>query len=299
MVDTDTRVDNLLNSIVGCAFVVAIDETGLTPEDVADPKTGLQMAAACVDSVFKYRSDYDLVAPGVLTLAREKVAQARALIEHPDTAWWFDDVDPRAQAWLSVHGTLDKFIYGIPPDTLAWRQPKNPPRDWELYAQKPYGNQITSTLYGPYLTSKLLAYEDRVGDYLCEFPLAWWSIRFLEDVRVFEIHGPSDWHDLCVRYPARDTEDDRLVPNWGAASEEWDGVHLSLGGLLTAEQNRYESPAGWTMLDTWHAEQTFWLRALKTRTKRRPDFDIGLGPPDIHGWRFPHFGGEGDALVRF
>ena len=38
MVDTDTRVDDLLNSIVGCAFVVALDETGLTPDDVADPK---------------------------------------------------------------------------------------------------------------------------------------------------------------------------------------------------------------------------------------------------------------------
>ena len=170
---------------------------------------------------------------------------ARALIEHPIPAWWFDDVDLRAQAWLSIHGTLDKFIYGTPPDTMAWRRPGNPSRPWERYAQKPYGNQNTSTLHGPYLTSELLACDERVGDYRCEFPLAWWSICFLEDVRVFEIHGPADWHDLCVRYPARGTEDDRLVPNWGAVSEEWDGVHLSLGGLLTAEQNRFESPAGW------------------------------------------------------
>ena len=46
---------------------------------------------------------------------------------------------------------------------------------------------------------------------------------------MFEIHGPADWHDLCVRYPAKGTEDDRLVPNWGAVAEEWDGVHLSIG----------------------------------------------------------------------
>ena len=298
MVDTDTKVDNLLNSIVGCAFVVALDETGLTPEDVADPKTGLRMAATCVDFVFKHRSDYGLVAPGVQTLARGKVAQARALIEHTDTAWWFDGVDLRAQAWLSIHGTLDKFIYGTPPDTMAWRRPENPSRPWERYAQKPLGNQITSTLYGPYLTSELVAYDKRAGDYYCQFPLAWWSMCFLEDVRVFEIHGPSDWHDLCVRYPARGTEDDRLVPNWGAVSEEWDGVHLSFGGLLTAEQNRYESPAGWTMLDAWHAEQTFWLRALKTETKRQPDFDRGLGPPTIQGLRFPGFGEERETLLR-
>ena len=296
MADADTRADDLLSSIVGCAFVAALDESGLTPDDVADPKTSLRMAAASADLVDIYRSDYDLTAPGVLDLARGKAAQARALIEHPGTAWWFDDVNLRAQAWLSIHGTLDKFIYGTPPDTMAWRRPGNPSRPWERYAQKPYGHQITSTLHGPYLTSELLARDERVGDYRCQFPLAWWSMCFLEDVRVFEVHGPRDWHDLCVRYPARGTKDDRLVPNWGAVSEEWDGVHLSLGGLLTAEQNRCESPAGWTMLNSWHAEQTFWLRPLKTETERRPDFDRGLGPPDIPELRFPDFGEEGEAL---
>ena len=298
MVNADTRADDLLNSIVGCAFVVALDESGLTPDDVADPKVALPMAAACADEVFRFRSDYDLVARGVRALAREKVPRARALFEHPGAAWWFDDVDLRSQAWLSIHGTLDKFIYGTPPDTMAWRRPDNPSRPWERYAQTPLGNQSTSTLYGPYLTSELVARDERVGDYLCEFPLAWWSVRFPEEVRVFEVHGPSDWHDLCVRYPARGTEDDRLVPNWGAVSEEWDGVHLSLGGLLTAEQNRYESPAGWTFLDAWHAEQTRWLRALETETERRPDFDRGMGPPEIPGFSFPDFGGEGDMLVR-
>ena len=92
-----------------------------------------------------------------------------------------------------------------------------------------------------------------MGDYLCEFPLAWWAMRFPLDARVFEIHDPSDWHELCVRYQARGTEDDRLVPNWGAVSEEWDGVHLSLGGLLITEQGRYESRAGWTMLESWQS----------------------------------------------
>ena len=95
-----------------------------------------------------------------------------------------------------------------------------------------------------------------------------------------------------MRYPARGSEGDRLVPNWGAVSEEWDGVHLSLGGLLTSEQNRYESSDGWTMLDFWHAEQTHWLRGIDTEVKRQPDFDRGLGSPPIRGLRFPEFGGD-------
>jgi len=244
MMDTDARVEALLNSLVGCQFLVALVESGLSPEELADPKVSLWLAAVSADVVNIYNSEHDLIAAELPALAREKAEQARAVIEHPGTAWWFDDIDLDAQSWLSIHGTLKKFIYGTPPNTMGWERPENPSRRWERYAQKPIGNQITSTLYGPHLTSKLVGYDKRVGDYFCEFPLAWWSMRFLEEVRVFEIHGPADWHDLCVKYPAKGTEDDRLVPNWGAVAEEWDGVHLSFGGLLTTEQNRYESISG-------------------------------------------------------
>ena len=298
MADSSTRTDDLLNSVVGSAFVVALEESGLTPDDVSDPETCLRMAAVCVDFVFRYNANYDLVAPGVLALAKGKVDQARALIDHPNTSWWFQDVDLHRQAWLSILGNPEKFIYGTAPDTMAWRQPEKPSRGWELYAQKPRGNQNTSTLRGPHLTSKLMAYYERTGDHYCQFPLAWWSVDFLDEVRVFEIHGPSDWHDLCLRYPARGREDDRLVPDWGAVSEDWDGVHLSLGGLLTSEQHRYESAAGWTMLDSWHSEQTYWLRGMKTETKRLRDFEIGLGPPSVRGLRFPDFGEERGTLLR-
>ena len=296
MADTDTRVEDLMNSLVGCAFLTMLVETGLSPEDLTDPKMSLRLAASAADFVDRFHADHTLIADELPALAREKAAQARAVLEHPGTAWWFNDIDLQAQAWLSIHGTLEKFIYGTPPDTAAWRRPQNPSGPWERYAQKPYSNQITSTLYGPHLTSTLIAYDQRVGDYYCEFPLAWWSMRFLEDVRVFEIHCPSDWHNLCVRYPAEDRQG-RLVPNWGAAAEEWDGVHLSFGGLLTTEQNRYESPAGWTMLDFWHAEQTYWLRALKTETERQADFEKGMGAPRIQGLRSPRIGGETGTLL--
>ena len=209
MTDINTRADHLLNSILGCAFVVALDENGLT----ADPNTVLSLAAACANFVDKYRSDYESVAPGVVALARKKSSQARALMEHPGTAWWFEPVGLNRQAWLSIQGTPDKLVYGTPPNTDEWHSPRNPSARWECYAQKPLSNQHTSTLYGPRLTSRLIAYCEWVGDYRCEFPLAWWAMRFPQDARVFEIHGPSDWHKLRARYPARGTHDDRLVPN--------------------------------------------------------------------------------------
>ena len=298
MASFDTRVEDLLNSLVGCAFLVTLVESGLSPEDLADPKVSFWLAAVCIESVSIHDPDHKLLASELPTLAREKAAQARAVIEHPGTAWWFGDIDLNAQAWVSLHWTTPplKFIYGTPPNTVGWQRPRNPSTSWERYAQKPLSNQTTSTLYGPHLTSELVGYDKRVGDYMCEFPLAWWSMRFLEEVRVFEIHGPSDWHNLCVRYPAEDRQG-RLVPNWGAVAEEWDGVHLSFGGLLTTEQNRYESAAGWTMLNSWHAEQTYWLRALKTETERQPDFHRGMGAPEIQRLRSPDIGGETGTLL--
>ena len=297
MADTDTLAEDLLNSLVGCDFLVTVVESGIPLQELEDPKVSLWLAGAAADSVDRFRSDHDLIAAELPGLARERAAQAREIFERPGIAWWFDDIDVNAQAWLSIHGTLAKFIYGTPPSTTTWQRPQNPSGGWERYAQKPLGHQVTSTLYGPNLTSELICREDRVGDYMCEFPLAWWSMRFLDAVRVFEIHGPSDWHNLCVRYPAKGTDDDRLVPNWGAVAEEWDGVHVSLGGILTAEQNRYESSAGWSMLDSWHAEQTRWLRALKTETERQPDFDEGMGPPQIEGLRSHNIGWETGTLL--
>ena len=291
MTNTDARVEALLNSLVGCEFLVTAVESGLSPEDLADPKISLWLAAASVESVNIHYSDHKLLASELPPRARENANQAREIIEHPGTAWWFDDIDLDAQTWVSIDWTDDhphKFIYGTQPNTMAWTRPRNPSSEWERYAQQPSSNQnqTTSTLYDD-LTSELVAYANRTGDYHCDFPLARWSIRFLEEVRVFEIHGPADWYDLCVRYPAKDTEDARLVPNWGAVAEEWDGVHLSIGGLLTTEQHRHESAAGWTMLNFWHAEQTYWLRPLKTESERQSDFGKDMGFPEIEGYR-PH-----------
>ena len=203
MANHDARAEDLLNSLVGCAFLVMLDETGLSPEDLGDPKVSLRLAAISAEYVYTHNLDYAARASELPTLAREKAARARAVIEHPDTSWWFDSIDLQAQAWLSVE-TPDKLISAMPPDTIAWHRPQNPSGPWERYAQKPLGNQVSSTQYGPHLTSELMAKDERVSDYISEFPLAWWSMRFLEEVRVAEIHGPSDWHDLCVRYPTKD-----------------------------------------------------------------------------------------------
>lgn len=89
---------------------------------------------------------------------------------------------------------------------------------------------------------------------------------------------------LCTTYPAAG-EDGRLVPDWAAVARDWDAVHLTLGGALTAEQVRVEGPKGWTELSGWDAELTAWLRWRFDDVERLPDLPqppeppISMGPP--------------------
>ena len=112
-----------------------------------------------------------------------------------------------------------------------------------------------------------------LGDYWCDFPLVCWHLCMPPEARIYEVDGPESWHNLCVQYPTRARDDDRLVPNWGAAAEDWDGIHLSFGGLLTCEQVRHESPAGWSKHEFWHAELTHWINRLPFNAQRLPDHD--------------------------
>ena len=283
MLDADKRAERMLNSVLGCAFAVSAEMSGLSADDLADPLVSIALAADCVQRVDRYQFDNHWRAwDRVLELGKSESARrlARDAIAHPGAAWWFEDVDVRRQTWLQSFYQADeseRATFGAPPNTMEWPHPANPSENWERYAQKPGGHidMTTSTLYAPRLTSLLMAYEERAGDIICDFPMAWWTMRFADDVRVFEIHGPDDWLDLCLRYPARGTEDDRLVPNWGAAADDWDGVHISFGGLLSVELGKIESPDGWAMLESSHAELTRWLRPQKTRIERLPDYQEG------------------------
>jgi hypothetical protein len=51
-----------------------------------------------------------------------------------------------------------------------------------------------------------------------------------------------------------------IEPDWQAVSQDWDGVHLSIGGLLTTERVRWGTPGHETHLFGWSVESTAWLR---------------------------------------
>ena len=92
-----------------------------------------------------------------------------------------------------------------------------------------------------------------------------------DSARMLEIHSRDAWAALARFYPRaeagftftsapRPQSAVRLDPDWSALSRDWDGVHLSIGGWLTAEDVPYQSEGQTTELRGWDMESTVWLR---------------------------------------
>ena len=270
----EQRVEGLLTSPLGCLFLLQVDALDITPDVITRPDICFREAAADVHIIDRNTGINTEVVAEVLGRGADLAPLARSILEHAGSSWWFDSIDLDHQVWVSIgHSPLE---------TAHWTTPQSPAHSWERYAQKPIGNQCTSNMYGD-TSSLLISYEERAGDMYAEFPLECWALRVLSEVRVFEIHGPEDWHRLCVTYPAYGRAGDgrdetRLVPDWGAAARDWDCVHLSFGGWLLCEQRRYEQDGQWSQHELWHCESTFWLNAISSQSRRLPDHEHTQGP---------------------
>ena len=56
----------------GCDFLITLVETGLSPEDLGDPKVSLRLAASAAESVYRFRADHDLLDAELQALARRR-----------------------------------------------------------------------------------------------------------------------------------------------------------------------------------------------------------------------------------
>ena len=79
-----------------------------------------------------------------------------------------------------------------------------------------------------------------------------------------------------------------MVPDWRSVAVDWDGVHLSLGGVLSCEQARYEQGVEWSMMRWWHTERMLWLRRLDIAGERMVDFQ--REPHEVNLPRYPYHG---------
>ncbi len=176
----------------------------------------------------------------------------------PAAWWWWEPLRRQDQILLGSPAT--------PPDLdeLAARAtPREAPR-----FRLPAGIR-TSTRLGPRLPATQLC---DVGVTSRHGPqIGCWSVPVTAHARVYELHGPSDWLRLCERHPTVANVPGEwltwgihtpwaLSPDWRAVAHEWDAIHLSVAGLLTACGNPMVTGARGTIAETADSEITIWFR---------------------------------------
>lgn len=103
-----------------------------------------------------------------------------------------------------------------------------------------------------------------------------WPAALADSARIFEIDGPPAWQRLVTRYPSAATATYRhtwawtgwdgewLVPHWAAVAADWDGVHLSVAGYLSAAGLILPAGPARTLLAGWNPDETYWLTDVIT-----------------------------------
>lgn len=296
----EEKAQALLNSPAGCALILDVYENlHLGIERFAEPIVSFWLVSSAM-SWCDVHQDHDLHEHSLnlaLNAAQDFQDLALQIVSNPAFAWWYEPVNLDSQIWLSPEMPGSAYRGQTEPRPFTperWRKPGPPDEDGDPIPDTSI--QETSTLRGG-TTSEVTAFAIYAADHVCDFPLAAWQVRFGQQVRVYEINHPADWHKLCLEFPHR-APDGRLVPNWQAASERWDGVHITLAGALTCEQTRYESNGEWTAAKFWHTEETRWLNRLDITGERIPDFQ--REPHDLEEQRllrrFPYGFKPGDSL---
>ena len=311
--DIGEKVEELLASPAGCAFLVVLQESGVGAAEAVRPEISLQAAYVAIDNLSIWRPDFQEIMKYSPMNGRRLEELARGILERPEVGWWFAPMDRRAQIWGSRRGEAPAPAMFKPPSAT-------PLTRWEQRTNKSEAGMHTCASFNgvtSFLTAMDISEEHGPNDLTMEFefPIKQWRLSVGEEARVYEINGAADWHRLCVNYPARSARDssdpeptdtagwmmyplatlprdgderdfatdmdDWLTPNWSAVAADWDGVHLTLGGLLTAEKVRVASAAGWSMLRFWDVEQTMWLRWVFEDVERVPDRNAMPLPADL------------------
>lgn len=299
--DIDAKVDDLVGSPLGCAFLLSIDYSKISPADAVKPAVSLAALADAVSETTIWSSDYARLIRYLALKSEALKPLARAILEHPGSDWWFAPIDRKSQVWSARAENASAA-----PTQARFASPTNRRGTWE---NRPGGGLYTATLFDGE-TALFAALASGVSELSVDFksPVVCWRLSASESARVYEITSPLDAHELCARYPSRgngrgrylrlfpvkrtepnaDTDERSfLTVDWEAAAKDWDGVHLTFGGLLTSDSVRVASSAGWSMLMFWDLEQTLWLRWAFDAVERMPDYretesgidDLMLGFP--------------------
>lgn len=277
-----TRLHQLLRSPGGCALIVKAAASRLSPMEIVEPVTALHLIASAIGEITPWYEGHGWLVDKVRRDAERHTALANALIREPGIERWWAPLDREHQIWMEPE-TRAAF-----PAVDGFPTPARPTTDFEVYAQHPDPWVTTSTEVTGW-TSQLAAIVSGTSDWHVNYVAKRQRIRVSPSASVYEIVSAEDWHTLVAAYGVRSAShrsphkgswigqawgpNDGLVPDWHAIARDWDGVHMTLWGCLTATQVRVTSEAGWSELWSWEAEQTTWLRWAFAGVDEMPPLD--------------------------
>jgi aldose 1-epimerase len=263
----DDRADQLIASPAGCVLLLIAEKHNLTPEDLAKPEIGLFAIGTALGEIIPWRGDHDLTVAGALRHGPRLRQRALELVNHPDIAWWWAPIDRDNQLWLRF--PEDEGPWPTP-ETMV--RPTDPRSRFDAYVHAPRPQLVTANASGD-LSSELAVFLSHASDRGMEYPIHRRRVTIRPDARVLDIDSAQDWHDLVRRYPANGTHsthpddtntpwgqaDGLMVPDWSLVAQDWDGIHITLWGLLTAIQVRVTSDIGWTEPWAWEGAHAILL----------------------------------------
>jgi len=221
--------------------------------------------------------------PALIEAADALREVAEAIGKTPATRWWWEPPPYAEQRWISEPGLRpprgEQLAGGIQAATRAdsitehgfSRRGKTPTAGlWWSSLIDP--DVLRSTRRGETEMAVALACRDGHVFYPTDY-VDVWALQINPTAKVYEVGSLADWVELVRRYP-RDVTDTRgaewdhwadgsgpwLLPDWPRVAEDWDGVHVSVGGYLAASYQPTAAAGGRSLLAGWDPDETLWLR---------------------------------------
>jgi hypothetical protein len=267
--------DDLLRAPLACLFFHLLGRMDRPLETAADPQVALALAAETRRHLDPWTGELQDNIRATLAAGPASADLMDAVVRDEQAAWWWSSAVGSVQIWLG--SSSDRHPSVTPP------RRKNP--RWEAYAQRPTDWFVTSTLHADGSSGLQMALAYQVGDWQPEYPLYRRRMGVTDSARIWELNAAGDWHELVARYPGELGEQGPLgasrSPDWVAVGRHWDGVHLTLGGLLAATYVRRGAGAGATVLWSWDTEQTLWLGDAFTDVRSVSALDAAPTPSRI------------------
>jgi hypothetical protein len=85
-----------------------------------------------------------------------------------------------------------------------------------------------------------------------------WILRVQDHVSIREVTGAEDWVSFVEAYSI--SKDGVVHPDWRKASEEYDGIHITLRAVAAIDGIEFECADGVIAPPVWGVESTLWLR---------------------------------------